>query len=246
MENKHLEAQAAEKRLHKKLSKGRDQFWHSCLIWAVLMVASCTVIMAGSVRALPAGGKALNPYKDYPLTGKASIKEDKVSGSHSAVLLRRVPYAMNQVYAVLTDYDQFPSYMPHTKKSQVTKQATSSSGVVTKWVDYTLVFLIWFKVDYSLKIDHSFSEADSKISWTMDQGEYFKDIQGYWHLKQLPSETSSGAPWTGITYVSKIEPKVSIPKAILDRITKKSVYELFEAVSKQLATTTKPKSSSSL
>lgn len=199
--------------------------------------------MAGSLEALPAGGKAVDPYEGYPLTGKAAIKEDKVSGSHSAVLSRRLPFTMSQVYAVLTDYDQFPSYMPHTKKSQVTKQAKGSGGVITKWVDYTLVFLIWFKVDYSLKIDHSFSDTDSKISWTMDRGEYFKDIQGYWHLKQLPREASSGAPWTGVTYVSKIEPKVSVPKAILDKITKKSVYELFEAVSKQLTTTTKPKSS---
>lgn len=166
----------------------------------------------------------------YPLQGKAVIKKDSKTGEHSAVLSRKIKHPLEKVYTVLTDYEHFPEYMPHTKKTKVTKV----DGEL-KWVDYTLVFLVWFEVEYTLRLFHQKQQNAAKISWTFEKGDYFEDIKGHWYLKRLAQE--GGDFWTGVSYVSVIDPKVTIPRAIFDRLTKKSVYELFDAVTKRLSST---------
>lgn len=174
---------------------------------------------------------------DYPLEGKASIEDGQHTGAHSAVLARRIPYEMSQVYKVLSDYKNFPEYMPHTVKSDVVK-AVGPGGSV-KWVEYTLKFLMMIKVHYTLKITHELKAHEATIAWQMVSGKQFDDIVGHWQLVRLASAPAQGAsadgtaqpiPWTGLKYVSLIDPKLSIPRPIFNTLTKSSVYELFEAV----------------
>lgn len=177
-----------------------------------------------------------NWQENFPLKGKAQIEEDPALQIHSAVLRQRMPYALEDVYEVLTDYSHFNQFMPHTKKSEVIKQ--SGPGGSTKWVDYTLVFLMWLETQYVLKITHQLDENQAKITWTLDSGENFQDIRGTWVLRRLPASFDQ-SPQTAVTYISVIEPKITIPRAVFDAITKKSVYELFEAISKRLRATQK-------
>lgn len=166
---------------------------------------------------------------DYPLDSKATIETDSTTGAHSVVLHRRVPYTLDQVYYVLSDYENFPDYMPHTKKSDVIKQEGEGGSV--KWVDYTLRFLMMVRVHYVLKINHIKEIHQASISWQMHSSETFDDIQGYWKLTDLSSDK---APWTGIKYSSLIDPKISIPRPIFNTLTKSSVYDLFDAIENRL------------
>ena len=103
-------------------------------------------------------------------------------------------------------------------------------------MDYTLVFLMWVETQYVLKITHDLNDDHAKISWTLDSGENFQDIRGTWLLRKLPASPEQ-SPQTAVTYVSVIQPKITIPRAVFDAITKKSIYELFEAISKRLKAT---------
>ena len=175
--------------------------------------------------------------ESYPLKGKAAINKDKSSGTYSAVLARRIPYELSRVYFVLSDYKNFPAYMPHTVKSDVIKESGVNASI--KWVDYTLKFLLMIKVRYTLKITHELTANEAKIAWQMTAGKQFNDIAGYWQLVRLPPVASSselahssiqGGHWTGLKYVSMIDPKLSIPRPIFNTLTKNSVYEIFDAV----------------
>ncbi|MCY4380184.1 MAG: hypothetical protein OXC40_01245 [Proteobacteria bacterium] len=168
-----------------------------------------------------------DPYEKFPLNGKASIKDGGKDGAHSAALRSRIAANVSEIYEILTDYKNFSQYMPHTKSCKVVKEKDA-----VKWVEYTLVFLVFIEVRYTLKILHELKpdKKNARIVWNLSEGEQFKEIRGYWMLEELPVEKNSGQPWTGVSYVSQLVPKVSIPRAIFDHLTKKSVYELFDAV----------------
>lgn len=188
----------------------------------------------------------------YPLEGKASIEQGEHTGAHSAVLARRIPYEMSQVYEVLSDYKNFPEYMPHTVKSEVIKTEGPDGSV--KWVDYTLKFLMMIKVHYTLKLTHELKAHEARITWQMVKGKQFDDILGHWYLVRLAAGPAPGSsvagqaqavPWTGLKYVSLIDPKLSIPRPIFNTLTKSSVYELFDAVVRRLQVLTEEQKSTS-
>ncbi|MCY4443362.1 MAG: hypothetical protein OXC44_00985 [Proteobacteria bacterium] len=171
-------------------------------------------------------GLATTTSYSYPDEPEADIKEDPQTGEHSVVMKQRFDYSTKELYHVLTDYKNFPDYMPHTRLSKILKEQGN-----TKWVKYRLVFLLWFEVNYVLKIEHSYADTEANISWVMDSGKSFDAIKGSWHLKALTPHT------TGVTYSSMIEPKAPIPGPIFRLITQQSVYDLFEAVDNRLSET---------
>ena len=165
---------------------------------------------------------------------KAQIRKDPKLGTHSVVMTQKISSNIDTIYNILIDYESYPEYMPHTESTKILKSENSS-----KWVKYKLVFLIWFEVEYVLKIDHKKNDDYAKISWVFDSGDYFDEISGYWELvaKQdltTPSNSASENKYVDVKYVSKIGTKVTIPRAILNLITKQSVYDLFEALEKRI------------
>ena len=166
--------------------------------------------------------------QEYPEKAQGQIKENEKTGEHSVVMKQKFPYTMDEVYTVLTDYKNFPEYMPHTRVSEVIKEQGDD-----KWVKYKLVFLAWFDVNYTLKVNHKKRSSLAKIAWTFDSGDYFEDLHGSWQIEQLFSNKLT-ADGTGVVYTSVIETKAPIPSAILNILTKSSVYDLFEAVGERL------------
>ena len=185
-------------------------------------------VVAAAVLTMGVPSAALSASQSYPAKAHGEIKENATTGEHSVVMKQKFSYPLERVYEVLTDYKNFADYMPHTRLSEVVKEQGDD-----KWIKYKLVFLVWFDVHYTLKVNHKKSQQDAHISWKLESGDYFKNLKGSWKLEHLAAHEKVPAA-TGVVYTSIIDPKAPIPSAILNLLTKHSVYDLFTAVDERL------------
>lgn len=202
-------------------------------ITMIFSLAPTTILLAQEIDSTETK-KLRHVQEEFPVKAQAMISENEATGQHSVVMKQKFPHSLNELYATLTDYEHFPEFMPHTKVSYVVKSAGAD-----KWIKYKLVFLLWFDVHYTLKVNHKKEDHTALISWSLDSGDSFEDIHGSWQLRSLqgPSGSlSTKTAQTGVIYTSFIEPKAPIPSAILNLLTKKSVYDLFDALQERLKT----------
>ena len=79
-----------------------------------------------------------------------------------------------KVFAVITDYEKYPEFLPEVKKVKV-EGGQGSIKEVTYMVDIKAKV-----ITYTLK--HT-AERPTKLSWTMVKGEMMKGNDGAWTLK---------------------------------------------------------------
>ena len=132
-----------------------------------------------------------------------------------------VEASFKDMLLTLTDYDKFDQYMPNVDRSKTVKEEKGQ-----KWVDTELDFGL-FGVEYVLKMDASIDLASkkAKISWVKDSGE-MKQIKGSWWIQEKDS-------FVAVKYESFLDPGLSIPGWIQDRLTKGAVPDLFEAIAER-------------
>jgi ribosome-associated toxin RatA of RatAB toxin-antitoxin module len=109
---------------------------------------------------------------------------------------------INTLYKVITDYKQYPQFVSGVDAVEVHDQSDTSATV-----SYKLNLIKTFS--YTLKHTHT---APTKVSWSLDSGDFFKKNEGYWELKDL------GDNKTEVTYALDIDLKVFAPKMILNKL----------------------------
>ncbi len=87
-----------------------------------------------------------------------------------------------KVFAVITDYEKYPEFLPEVKKAKV--EFGSGNG---KEVTYT-VDIKAKVITYTLK--HTARPPD-ELAWTMVRGEMMKGNDGAWILKAVPEGTEA-------------------------------------------------------
>ena len=87
-----------------------------------------------------------------------------------------------KVFAVITDYEKYPEFLPEVKKVAV---APGPSGA--KEVTYTVDIKAKL-ITYTLR--HT-ARPPGELSWTMVRGEMMKGNDGAWVLKPVPSGTEA-------------------------------------------------------
>ena len=87
-----------------------------------------------------------------------------------------------KVFAVITDYEKYPEFLPEVKKATVefgsgnVKQVTYTVDIKAKVITYTL--------------KHTARPPD-ELAWTMVRGEMMKGNDGAWLLKAVPEGTEA-------------------------------------------------------
>jgi len=87
-----------------------------------------------------------------------------------------------KVFAVITDYEKYPEFLPEVKKAKVefgsgnVKEVTYTVDIKAKVITYTL--------------KHTARPPD-ELAWTMVRGEMMKGNDGAWILKALPEGTEA-------------------------------------------------------
>lgn len=87
-----------------------------------------------------------------------------------------------KVFAVITDYEKYPEFLPEVKKVKVesragdVKEVTYTVDVKAKLITYTL--------------KHT-ARPPAELLWTMVRGEMMKGNDGAWVLKPVPAGTEA-------------------------------------------------------
>ncbi len=87
-----------------------------------------------------------------------------------------------KVFAVITDYEKYPEFLPEVKKVKVefgsgnVKEVTYTVDIKAKVITYTL--------------KHTARPPD-ELAWTMVRGEMMKGNDGAWVLRKVPEGTEA-------------------------------------------------------
>lgn len=137
---------------------------------------------------------------------------------------------LQDVCAVLQQYDQYPAFMPNTQSTQVSQTAASHS-----MIDVTLKLPMGKIKKYRLRMEPKVSKTSCVLAWKQQpwpgvkQEETIADTSGQWQL------TPAGPGRTAVRYSVYTDPG-PIPFGlgwIVDSLSKDSIPQTMEAVRKR-------------
>ena len=138
-----------------------------------------------------------------------SLKIEKLEGRQRQIQAQiNLPYTMEQVWQVLTDYESLAEFVPNLVKSQRLNHPEGKIRIEQIGVQNAL--FLNFSARVVLDMEENFPHA---LRFQMVEGD-FKDFSGCWNLQQwLHSKT----PGTRLTYTLIIWPKRTMPVIAIER-----------------------------
>ena len=113
-----------------------------------------------------------------------------------------LPYALESVWQVLTDYDTLAEFIPNLAKSQ--RLEHPETGIRIEQVGVQTALFLQFSARVVLDMTEEFPH---KIHFAMVEGD-FNSFSGYWCLQ--PSDQIAG-DGTELTYTVQVWPKRTMP-----------------------------------
>lgn len=144
-----------------------------------------------------------HPQIDFALLETVEVKTDKLEGRQRQICASiKLPYSVDQVWQVLTDYDDLDKFIPNLVKSQRIEHP--AGGIRLEQVGAQQVLLFDFSARVILDMEEDFPH---EIRFSMVEGD-FKDFSGSWQLECL---TQSNGKGTKLTYTVLVWPKRTVP-----------------------------------
>ncbi|MBX9695810.1 MAG: SRPBCC family protein, partial [Cyanobacteria bacterium] len=122
------------------------------------------------------------------------------------------------VWSVLTDYDNATSVTPHLKGLKILSSANDKKKI---WFSVESLGGMW-KFDYVLNV-HELKPLH-RIEWQRDSGA-FKSNEGYWELKPVDDGRK-----TLVTYAKHIDGGLMLPRIFVDAQLKKTMPEVLQSL----------------
>ena len=135
--------------------------------------------------------------------------------TEKSVVIRAAP---EKVFAVISDYEKYPEFLPEVKKVKVEsgqgdiKDVTYTVDVKAKVISYTL--------RHTAKPPH-------ELSWTMVRGEMIKGNDGAWVLKPVPEGTEA-------TYKIDLKLGALVPSMVERKLAEQSLPGLLQNFKKRI------------
>ncbi len=120
---------------------------------------------------------------------------------------------IEKVFAVVSDYEKYPEFLPEVKGITVKNRNGNECDVhyeadIVKTIKYAL---------------HLKEEKPTKVSWTFINGEFMKDNVGGWVLEK------QGENQTKATYNIEVTVGMLVPKTILTALVDSQLPKMMEA-----------------
>lgn len=171
--------------------------------------ASCTVL--GNATSAEAAHKIPTIHHSNFQSGKPVHSEVKVDGRTFQVTRAIVNAPAEDVWSVLTNYEEVLTYMPNVKDYKI----LSTSGDTKKiWFNVTSMSGLW-KFEYVLSIAES--KPEHRIEWQRDSGA-FKVNEGSWTLEPIEK-----GKHTLVTYAKYVDGGLFMPKTFVNSELKRSM-----------------------
>ncbi|MFB2772705.1 SRPBCC family protein [Pelatocladus sp. BLCC-F211] len=155
--------------------------------------------------------KTLNSATDPAILEAVKIKIEKLEGRQRRIFAKiQIPYQLEQVWQVLTDYEAFAKFMPNITQSQRLEHPTGG----------TCIEQVRSKSFMGMKFSaHSVFDVEEKfpyeIHYQLIEGD-FKALSGYWQLE--PWKSSDQKAGVDLIYNFLVVPKPIFPLALVEHI----------------------------
>lgn len=120
---------------------------------------------------------------------------------------------IEKIYDVIVDYAAYEDFVTGVSAIDVLEQDENGARV-----QYSINVIK--KIKYTLKLTH---ERPTRVSWTFEGGDLFKQNDGYWNLKDLGDGT------TEVNYYLEVDVKGFAPKAIVNGLTTKNFPAMMQS-----------------
>jgi carbon monoxide dehydrogenase subunit G len=183
------------------------------------VAASC--IACGPTAPRP---EALLTREHWPnLRGGEILKRqgERVVSEQSTTKINRafamIPYSPERVWAVLTDFEEWPRFMPHIRETTVTQSEDQRH-----WVEQRYRILM---SDMQHTTVYDLHPGPGRIEWKLDPARPhdIASTTGSWQLAAV-----DGGRQTLVTYASSVDAGRSVPQFIEKMLVDRSLSELFD------------------
>jgi ribosome-associated toxin RatA of RatAB toxin-antitoxin module len=185
-----------------------------------------------TIFQIPAQAQLFNsPIDRLPVQTRVDLRDGKVvidgeNGKYVAKILVTAPTTV--VWSVLTDFQNFPKFLPNVVSSQII--ATKGDSQIVEQIDSRQVLFV--NKRSRVRTENILAE-NQRIDFNLIDGD-LEQLQGYWLLEAVA--TYSGAKPTQILITQNItaRPKSGIPKGLFNQIFKDSIRENLMAIGKEV------------
>jgi ribosome-associated toxin RatA of RatAB toxin-antitoxin module len=177
----------------------------------------CTVLLLSIGLGLPQWTTSAASTDVPP---QVDVREDE--GVYRVTARFTVPESSSAVFAVLTDYEHIPRFIPDMRTSKVLDRAERHATVEQE----TVVHLLMFSKRIHLVLD--VLEGPRTIRFRDLCGRSFERYEGAWTL----ADTDQGS---AITYELVANPSFSVPKALLRRMFERDATQMIDRLRAEIA-----------
>ena len=138
-----------------------------------------------------------------------------------ATITHTFPCSLEKFYAIISDFEKYPEFLPEVKSIKIIKREPPKS-----------------LVEFQVSMVKSFSYRiwleelpPHRIQWTLESGEIFKTQTGSWDLKPV-----DGGKATEATYSVAATFGVFVPSMITKKLVEVSLPGLMRAYEKRVQT----------
>ena len=157
------------------------------------------------------------------------VQAEQMQGRQRRISAKiKIPATAEQIWAVLTDYEALPDFIPNLSKSK--RLERPNGGLRLEQIGTQRLLKLNFSARVVLDMEEEFP---SEIRFNMVEGD-FKAFSGHWRLEPQPialsetSDTGHAQPITDLLYSLEVCPKLTMPvKFIEHRICKDLRFNLF-------------------
>jgi carbon monoxide dehydrogenase subunit G len=180
--------------------------------------AAHTIGIVAAMSCL-AGATALQAQTMPPPSPELTVREDH--GVYSVTARFEVPQPPPAAFAVLTDYERIPRFMPGIETSVVLERGAGHAVVEQHAVSHLMLFSK--RVHLVLEI----VEGKDALRFRDRSGQSFARYEGQWHL----CEESGG---TSISYELTAQPAFNVPEFVLKRLLKRDSAQMIDSLRREI------------
>jgi ribosome-associated toxin RatA of RatAB toxin-antitoxin module len=142
--------------------------------------------------------------------------EEKLMPGATRSIIFKAP--IEKCFAVITDYERYPEFLPEVKKITTSNRRGAEVDVhyqadVVKIIKYSV---------------HMREESPNRVAWSFIEGEFMKDNKGGWELKDLGDGTTQG------TYTIEVTVGLLVPKTVVNALVDTQLPTLLENFKKRI------------
>jgi len=202
--------------------------------WRTGLIAGCLSVLAGmaTVPAVPVrAGLFDGPVDRLPVEERVALRNGKtvvtgVEGNYVGKVL--VTAKPDVVWSVLTDYENFPKFLPNVVSTKIV--GANGNRKVVEQVSERQVFLV--SVTSRVRTENTETEKQ-RIDFRLVDGD-LKELQGFWLIEPVSEIPGRDPTQVLITQEVQAKPKGGTPEGMFYDIFKGAIEGNLKAIQKEV------------